>query len=231
MKLYSVSAGAPSSAVRQALKCLNIPYELIDVNYGRGDHLTEEYAKKNPKKEIPIIDDDGFILGESNAILQYICDKFKPDSNLYPREPQARAIINHRLCFNLATYYKYICEYSMDPIFYDYERTPLGLKKMHVALDNFETYLKTSGTKYAAADHLTIADFPLITSTMCLEAIDFDFSSYKMISNWYATYKREYPELWGEAAGDLKDMISYAKNPPDLSHLTNAIHPSRKSAK
>lgn len=44
----------------------------------------------NPQKEIPVLDDDGFFLSESNAIMQYICDKYKPGSDLYPREPKAR---------------------------------------------------------------------------------------------------------------------------------------------
>ena len=45
MKLYSVSDGPPSLACRQALKALNIDYELIDVDFGKGEHMTEEYAK------------------------------------------------------------------------------------------------------------------------------------------------------------------------------------------
>lgn len=69
----------------------------------------------------------------------------------------------------------------MAPIFFDYERTPLGLKKVHIALDFFNTYLKNLGKKYAAAEHVTIADFPLITATMTLEAIGFDFSKYNLV--------------------------------------------------
>lgn len=69
----------------------------------------------------------------------------------------------------------------MAPIFFDYERTPLGLKKVHIALDVFNSYLKILGKKYAAADHVTIADFPLITATMTLEAIGFDFSKYDLV--------------------------------------------------
>lgn len=45
MKLYSVSDGPPSLACRQALKALNIQYELIDVDFGKGDHMTNEYAQ------------------------------------------------------------------------------------------------------------------------------------------------------------------------------------------
>lgn len=40
----------------------------------------------NPQKEIPVLDDDGFILGESVAILQYICDKYRPGTSLYPQD-------------------------------------------------------------------------------------------------------------------------------------------------
>lgn len=45
MKLYSVEDGPPSLACRMAFKYLNVPFELVDVIYNVGEHLTEEYAK------------------------------------------------------------------------------------------------------------------------------------------------------------------------------------------
>lgn len=50
MKLYSVADGPPSLAVRMTLKHLNIPFELIDVNFNIGEHLTEDYAKVKFKR-------------------------------------------------------------------------------------------------------------------------------------------------------------------------------------
>lgn len=47
MKLHSVSDGPPSLACRMVLKALNIPFELVNVNYNIGEHLTDEYAKVN----------------------------------------------------------------------------------------------------------------------------------------------------------------------------------------
>lgn len=38
----------------------------------------------------------------------------------------------------------------MAPIFFDYQRTPLGLKKVEIGLDCFETYLRTGDTVYSA---------------------------------------------------------------------------------
>lgn len=64
MKLYSVSDGPPSLACRQALKALNLEYELIDVDYGKGEHMTAEYAALNPQKEIPTFIDDDLVIGE-----------------------------------------------------------------------------------------------------------------------------------------------------------------------
>lgn len=47
MKLYSVADGPPSLACRMTLKYLNIPFELVDVNYNAGEFLTDEYSKVN----------------------------------------------------------------------------------------------------------------------------------------------------------------------------------------
>lgn len=60
-----------------------------------------------------MLDDDGFILGESIAIMQYLCDKYAPDSPLYPKEPKQRAIVNHRLLFNMQYYYRSIFPYAV----------------------------------------------------------------------------------------------------------------------
>ncbi|KAJ2947377.1 hypothetical protein O0L34_g17144 [Tuta absoluta] len=226
LKLFAVSDGPPSLSVRQALAHLQVPFQLVDVNFNTGEHTTEAYAKMNPQKEIPVLDDDGFYLGESNAILMYICDKYKPDSPLYPKDPKARAIVNHRLCFNMSTYYANISAHTMAPIFFDYERSPLGLKKVHMALDVFETYLTRLGGSYAAGDQLTIADFPLFNSTMTLEAIDFDFSKYAKVQKWYDEFKKNYPELWKISEAAMKEIQHFAANPPEITYV-HPIHPIR----
>ncbi|XP_019769483.2 glutathione S-transferase 1 [Dendroctonus ponderosae] len=229
LKFYSTLASPPSLAVRQCLAYLDIQYELEDLDYSSGTHMSEEFAKKNPQKEIPLIDDDGFQLSESNAILQYLADKYAKDQTLYPKDLKERALVNHRLCFDLSTYYRNICDYAVNPMFFDYPRTDLALKKTHIALSNFNTYLERTGTKYAATNHITIADFQLATSTMCLESINFDLSDYPLVQKWYATFKQEYPELWKLLEPEMLVLTACEKNPPDLSHMVHPIHPVRKS--
>lgn len=173
---------------------------------------------------------------------------------MYPKDPKARAIVNHRLCFNLASYYSSIGEYivsvksgidefvlikeeylllcfffQLAPMFFDYERSPGGLKRMTINLNVFNTYLNLLGTKYAAGDRVTIADFQLITATMCTETIGFDLSPYPLVKQWYETYKKENPELWTIVEEGMKELAHFEKNPPDLSAMgTHPLHPIRK---
>ena len=50
MKLYAVSDGPPSLAVRMTLQALNIPFGLVNVDYCASEHMTDDYAKVIQKK-------------------------------------------------------------------------------------------------------------------------------------------------------------------------------------
>lgn len=116
----------------------------------------------------------------------------------------------------------------MAPIFFDYPRAPMGLKKLHISLSVFETYLKSTNTKYAAGNTPTIADFSLVAATMCMEGIDFKFAEYPLIVKWYENFKVENPELWKIAEGGMKEITEFEKNPPDLTGMVHPLHPIRK---
>ena len=59
----------------------------------------------NPVHQIPAIDDNGFHLAESCAIAQYLCDKYAPDNNLYPKDVQKRAQVNRMLFFGTGSFW------------------------------------------------------------------------------------------------------------------------------
>ena len=114
MKLYGVCDGPPTLIVKLALNALNRPYEMVWVDYCKGEHMTPEYEKMNPSKEIPVLEDDGFFLPDSIAIVQYLFDKYAPEgSSVYPKDAKKRAIVNHRMFFNAAFYYSAISAYAV----------------------------------------------------------------------------------------------------------------------
>lgn len=54
----------------------------------------------NPQHTIPTLDDDGFILWESHAILPYLVGKYAKNKLLYPDNLKKRAVIDQRMHFN-----------------------------------------------------------------------------------------------------------------------------------
>ncbi len=67
-----------------------LAYERMDAGLQYGVNTSPEYRAMNPMGLIPTIDDNGFVLWESNAITRYLCAKYAPDT-LYPENLQARA--------------------------------------------------------------------------------------------------------------------------------------------
>ena len=72
MKLYNVAYSGNSYKVRLLLAQLGIPCEIIEIDILKGKSRTADFLKINPNGRTPVLDDNGFILAESNAILAYL---------------------------------------------------------------------------------------------------------------------------------------------------------------
>jgi glutathione S-transferase len=81
MRLYNVAYSGNSYKVRLLLAQLGIPCEIIEIDILKGESRTPEFLKINPNGRTPVLDDNGFVLAESNAILAYLArdTKFLPD--------------------------------------------------------------------------------------------------------------------------------------------------------
>jgi glutathione S-transferase len=81
MKLYNVAYSGNSYKVRLLLAQLGIACEIVEVDILKGESRTPEFLKINLNGRTPVLDDDGFVLAESNAILAYLArgTKFLPE--------------------------------------------------------------------------------------------------------------------------------------------------------
>jgi glutathione S-transferase len=73
-----------------ALEESGTPYQRTDAGLQFGHNKTPEYLAKNPMGLVPVLEDDDFVLWESNAITRYLCAKYAP-TTLYYADLRARA--------------------------------------------------------------------------------------------------------------------------------------------
>ena len=92
IKFYYGSGSPYAWRVWLALEHKALPYELKVLSFSAGDLRKPEFLALNPRHKVPVIVDDGFVLYESAAILEYLEDAY-PDAGgrLFPGEVQARA--------------------------------------------------------------------------------------------------------------------------------------------
>ena len=72
-----------------AAQLLALPFERIDAGQAFGVVQTRQYLDKNPNALIPLIEEDGFALWESNVIVRYLCARHST-GRMYPGELRAR---------------------------------------------------------------------------------------------------------------------------------------------
>jgi glutathione S-transferase len=96
IKLYRHILSGHCHRVELMLSLLGIPVELIDVDLANRAHKQPAFLQLNTFGQVPVIDDDGVILADSNAILVYLAKRYAPGKWL-PEDPVSAANIQRWL--------------------------------------------------------------------------------------------------------------------------------------
>lgn len=121
----------------------------------------------------------------------YLVDKYAKNDKLYPRDPRARAIVNHRLFFDMGTVYQRFSDYWFPQLHArvgDRRTESEKYRRMTEAIKIVNTYLERS--KYVAGNHITLADLSLISTISTYEVSGFDFSTYPRVRYWVEDCKK-----------------------------------------
>ena len=70
-----------------ALEEIGLPYRVHAVDHTAGEHEGEAYSRISPFHQVPVIDDDGFVVAESAAVVLYLAEKA---GKLIPSDLQGR---------------------------------------------------------------------------------------------------------------------------------------------
>ncbi|XP_017116329.1 glutathione S-transferase 1-like [Drosophila elegans] len=182
--LYGTDFSPCVRAVKLTLKALNVDYEYKEVNLQTGEHLSEEFLKKNPQHTVPVLDDNGTFLWDSHAIATYLVDKYGKSDELYSKDLVKRAIIDQRLYFDASVIFPGL--HNIVAPFWSRGVTEVSQEKLdtvHRGLALLETFLVSS--PYLVGDSLTLADLltgPTVTGLRA--AVDIEPAVYPKITAW-----------------------------------------------
>jgi glutathione S-transferase len=119
--MLSIWGNADSVNVQKVLWCceeLGLDYRRIDAGRHFGVVDTPGFRTLNPNGLVPTIDDDGFVLWESNAIVRYLAAKHAPGT-LWPTDAGARADADRWMDWANSTLWP-----TLLPLFRAFLRTP-----------------------------------------------------------------------------------------------------------
>ena len=98
IKLYT--AATPNGwKISIALEEMGLPYEVRVIDFASQEQKADWYLELNPNGRIPTIDDDGFVVFESGAILVYLAEK---TGRFLPRDVQGRSRVMQWLMFQMS---------------------------------------------------------------------------------------------------------------------------------
>lgn len=166
---------------------LGLPFERIDRGGEFGGTATPEYRAMNPTGRVPTIDDNGFVLWESNAIVRYLSAKYGLGT-LCPQDEQARASADRWMDWQLVTLWR-----TLQPAFLGLVRTPPAQRNA----DTIEAARKQAaelfalldahlaGKTYVIGDAFSMGDIPLGVTAQRWYGLDIARPPLPALGRWY----------------------------------------------
>ncbi|WP_434654484.1 glutathione S-transferase [Pseudomonas sp. R3-56] len=96
IKLYHFPLSGHAHRVQLMLSLLELPVEVNFVDLAKGAHKQADFLAINPFGQVPVIDDNGVVLADSNAILVYLANKYG-DGRWLPTDPVGTARVQRWL--------------------------------------------------------------------------------------------------------------------------------------
>lgn len=178
--------------VQKVLWCcaeLDLKYDRIDAGMQFGVNDTPEYRAMNPNGLIPLIDDGGFVLWESHAIVRYLARRHGLGT-LCPADVRAAADADRWMEWYSTTLWNH-----MKPIFWNLVRTPPEKRNMVEVEDNrrkLAGYLGMADTHLAKSPYLagaqfTMGDIPLAVLCQRWFNLSIERPTTSHLERWFKT--------------------------------------------
>jgi len=193
---------------------LGLPHRRYDVGGSFGGLDRPDYLTMNPNGRVPTINDEGFVLWESNAIVRYLSRRYGEGALLPDDEPQY-ALADQWMDWLKTTAYPQFIElfWAMvrtEPAHRDTGQIAGRAERLGKALGILDAHLV--GRPYIVGDRLTMADIPFGPLAYRYFNLEIARPALSSLSAWYE-------RLCERPAYQERVMIPFGRNPAEWYRL------------
>ncbi|KAI1785160.1 thioredoxin-like protein [Ganoderma leucocontextum] len=182
LKVYGHPLATNGQRVLIVIEELNVPHELITVDFDKMEHKSPEYLAHQPFGQLPYIEDDGIEIFESRAICRYLALKYGGIGTLIPAQSdlEKTAKFEQAASVELNNFegpmwqLTWECKYKLFiGLETDVEAAQVHRTRIEGKLDGYEAML--SKTRFLAGDEVTLVDLFHLPHEAFLKDQGFDF--------------------------------------------------------
>lgn len=193
--LYDYELSGNCYKLRLLMNFLKIQYKRVAVEFYPGqEHKSDWFLKLNPLGQLPVIDDEGFVLRDAQAILVYLASRYDPRDLWYPRgAPILLGEIGQWLAFADGITTTASAARLHDGLFYDIDvaAARAGAHRLFRILDEHLWFREHERCDWiCSAAHPTIADIACFPYVMLSDEGGISRQDYPAIRRWSDRFKR-----------------------------------------
>ena len=190
MRLYHHPMSSNARRAVMAALHLGTKLDLAFVDLAKSEQKKPDFLALNPNGRVPVLDDGGFILTESHAIMQYLADK-TPGQTVYPQELRARADVNRWLFWSAHHFQPSISVLGFEHMVKGFRglgapdpaMVKYGEGMVRTCAEVLDAHL--AGRTWVAQDRLTLADLALAAPLMATVPAKLPVGSFANVQKWF----------------------------------------------
>ena len=184
--LYRHALSGHSHRVELFLNLLGLPTTRVDIDLVGGEHRQPAFRAINRFGQVPVIDDGGIVVADSNAILAYLALRYGPE-HWMPREPLHASRMQQWLSQAAGALSRGAATARAIHVFRLDRDTQAAVQEAHWLFERVEASLSESGEPWLAGGSLpTIADVALYTYTSHAPEGGISLDAYPALRAWLA---------------------------------------------
>jgi len=183
MKLYYHPISGHAHRAHLFLSLLGLDFELVEVDLLKAEQKSEAFLKLNPFGQVPVLEDEGAVIADSNAILVYLATRYG-DAGWLPRDAVGAAAVQRWLSVAAGEIASGPATARIIKLFKKPVDPADAIARAHRILGLVDASL--AGRAWIAAGQPTIADVALYSYIARAPEGNVDLAPYANVTSWLA---------------------------------------------